>query len=240
MPRPTPLHCRAAAFDTLADELDGLDTTRGLVRCATAVAMHRLTDADPDRVEADLQTLTQSISDRLRSDDPRAVLAHAHAVLFDEARFRGNAEDYYDPRNSYLPAVLTRHLGLPITLTLVYKAVLERLGLRVVGVNAPGHFLAGVVGQTPEGGASAGRPGVAMVVDPFHGGRVLNRAEAFRLIEQATGGGMPDEESLLHPATHTQWLVRIIQNLAACFDRLGQTDDLHAMLEMRALVETCG
>ena len=79
-----------------------------------------------------------------------------------------------------------------------------------------------------------------MVVDPFHGGRVLNRAEALTLIEQAAGGSVPRDESLLHPATHTQWLVRIIQNLVACFDRRGQTDDLHAMLEMRALVETCG
>ena len=162
------------------------------------------------------------MSERLRSDDPRAILAHAHAVMFDEARFRGNVKDYYNPRNSYLPAVLADRLGLPITLTLVYKSVLEALGLRVVGVNAPGHFLAGVVGEPPTEGFEAGRPGVAMVVDPFHGGRVLNRPEAFRLIEQAAGGGVPHDESLLHPATHEQWLTRLIQNLIACFDRLGQ------------------
>ena len=62
-------------------------------------------------------------------------------MLFEVFGLRGNAEDYYNPANSYLCDVLATRRGLPITLSLVYKLVAEGVGLEVHGVNAPGHFL---------------------------------------------------------------------------------------------------
>src|SRR5437867_3405967 len=61
--------------------------------------------------------------------------------LFQTRGFRGNTEDYYDPRNSYLNEVLERRLGIPITLSLVFMEVGKRLGLRLEGVGMPGHFI---------------------------------------------------------------------------------------------------
>ncbi|MEM8737736.1 MAG: transglutaminase-like domain-containing protein [Planctomycetota bacterium] len=226
---PTPLHCRPEAFETLADELDALDTTRGLVRCAVAVSMHELDTTGPDEVEARLDALAASIAQRLSSDQPRAVLAHAHAVLFDEAGFTGDTEDYYHPRNSYLACILDKKQGLPITLALIYKAVLETLGLETRGINAPGHFLA-AVRDHPD------KPRV--LIDPFHGGKLLTREEAFTRIETIAGGSVIRDDALLRPASHVEWLVRIIQNLVAAFDRLGRRDDMAAMTEMRTLVES--
>lgn len=245
---PTPLHCHPRAFEALAEELDGIDTTRGLVRCAVAVSMHQLDTTDPDAVEGEIVTLASSISDRVNTDQPRALLAHAHAVLFDEARFAGNTADYYHPDNSYLPRVLETRQGLPITLVLLYKAVLETVGVRVLGINAPGHFLAGVR-DTPAPGSpgspgTPGTPNVAkpgaslLLIDPFHGGKMLSREEAFGRIEEIAGGSVVRDDALLRPATHTEWLIRLIQNLVTAFDKQDRRDDMAAMLEMRALVES--
>jgi regulator of sirC expression with transglutaminase-like and TPR domain len=66
-------------------------------------------------------------------------------VLFEEEGFTGNTDDYYNVANSYLPVVLQTRRGLPITLSLIYKAVAERLGLRVWGIGLPGHFIVGFV-----------------------------------------------------------------------------------------------
>ncbi|MEM9417852.1 MAG: transglutaminase-like domain-containing protein [Planctomycetota bacterium] len=231
---PTPLHCRPQAFEALAEELDAIDTARGLVRCAVAVSMHQLEDANPDNVEGEIVTLATSISDRVNSAQTQALLAHTHAVLFEEARFTGNTSDYYHPDNSYLPRVLETRQGLPITLVLLYKAVLETVGVRVLGINAPGHFLAGV-SDLPENE----KPGTPkLLIDPFHGGKMLNREEAFSRIEEIAGGSVLRDDSLLRPATHTEWLIRLIQNLVTAFDKLNQRDDMAAMLEMRALVES--
>ena len=76
--------------------------------------------------------------------------------LFVAEGFGGNAEDYYEPANSHLDAVLDRRLGIPITLAVLLMEVGRRRGLVVEGVNAPGHFLVRAEGR---------------VLDPFAGGR---------------------------------------------------------------------
>src|SRR6266849_11162092 len=67
--------------------------------------------------------------------------------LFHDMGFRGNQEEYYDPRNSYFNQVLDRKTGLPITLSAVAMAVGTRAGLHVVGIGLPGHFLAKAIGN---------------------------------------------------------------------------------------------
>src|SRR5262249_2822870 len=96
--------------------------------------------------------------------------------LFHDCGFRGNVQDYYDPRNSYLNKALDRRTGLPITLSAVAIAVGVRAGLGVVGVGLPGHFIAKAVSGDEE-----------VLFDPFHGGRVMTGEECELLVEQVTG-----------------------------------------------------
>jgi regulator of sirC expression with transglutaminase-like and TPR domain len=76
--------------------------------------------------------------------------------LFVDEGFAGNRDDYGDPRNSCLDAVLDRRLGLPITLSVLMIEVGRRLGITVRGVGMPGHFLVSA--------------GPAEWYDPFNGG----------------------------------------------------------------------
>lgn len=75
------------------------------------------------------------------SREPLKTLEVLNDVLFAEEGYRGNAEDYYDPRNSYLNDVIDRKLGIPITLSLIYLEVARRLAFPLTGVSFPGHFL---------------------------------------------------------------------------------------------------
>ena len=153
-------------------------------------------------------------------------------MLFEHQQFRGNTEQYYHPHNSYLSMVLRTRRGLPITMTLVYKAVVEQLGLPVDGIAAPGHFLAGVTLTAGEGGTAS-----RLLIDPFDAGRELSRDEAYRRMEQTTGARVPRREDLLAPCTHRQWLIRMLNNLVAVFHAQGRAEDVAAMNELKALVE---
>jgi regulator of sirC expression with transglutaminase-like and TPR domain len=236
------MHCRLDAFTALRDELADLETTDGLVRAVVAVAMHELDDgeADPMHVATTLDDFADQVRARVVGHAPRALLAHAHHVLFEEARFRGNLGDYDNPANSYLPRVLKSRLGLPIMLTLVYKAVLERLDIPVAGINAPSHFLAGVPAEIV--GSVTSQRGELAFIDPFCGGILLSREEAIHRIAQNADGDMLLDETVdfLPVATHKQWLIRILNNLHLGFDRRGQVDDSRAMAEMIWLVEQEG
>ena len=224
-----PAYCRPVAFAAFRQTLAHLDGIDGLFRAAWTIATHELPDADLPAGETIVENLAEAVSSRVRSPQPQAILAHLHDVVFEIFGLRGNAEDYYAPANSYLPEVLRTRQGIPITLTLVYARVASELGLRVHGINAPGHFLAEV-----ENG-DLGRPG-SMYVDPFHGGSVLTVEEALRRISEATGRHVVDQPQLLVRATPEQWLDRMLNNLQASLAAAGQERDVFAMQELQQLL----
>jgi regulator of sirC expression with transglutaminase-like and TPR domain len=229
-----PAYCHPAAYAAFAAQMPRVDTTRGLFRAAFAIARHEQPAADVADAEATVADLAETIRRRVRTSNIEARLAHLHDVLFEVAGFVGNVEDYYNPVNSYLPEVLRTRRGLPITLTLIYKCVAEGVGLVVHGINSPGHFLAAVEcdGRTSE--SARGRRW--MYVDPFYGGGLLDRDDVCRRIAEATGSGQPLPRDGLAPATHRQWLARMLNNLQAVFAHRGRERDLYAMQELQGLL----
>ena len=213
--------CRHEAYQYFLEQLPELHTTDGLVRAAIAIAMHAMDDVDPQRVEQRMRILSRRVRERSPSQTPRALLANLHAVLFEEEVFLGNLERYYNALNSYLPAVLNSRRGLPNLLSLVYKAVGQWSGLEVEGINAPGHFMVRVRCD-----------GHWMIVDPFFGGQMLTREEAFDRLDRVHGRKIPRSEEFLATATHEQWIARIIGNLRQLFMTEGRQDDLAAMTEL--------
>ena len=222
---PAPTECRPEAFAFFAEQLPELERTNGLLRAAVAIAMHAMPDVVPLEVERKVGRLTDRVRQRVTGNSRRAMLAHLHDELFECQQFRGNVDDYYNPRNSFVPAVLETGLGIPISLALIYKVVATRLGLRVEGVNAPGHFLVSV--------AATARP---MLVDPFFGGQMLSRDEAFARMDDALGRQLPRSDRHLRPATHKQWIGRMLQNLVGVYSAQGQPDEVAAMSELAQLL----
>jgi regulator of sirC expression with transglutaminase-like and TPR domain len=240
-PLSSPAYCREPAYLAFAEQLPLLGTTRGLFRAAFSIARHERPTADVDQAEHAVASLAEAICRRVHSPNPQARLAHLHDVMFELIGFRGNTTDYYDPANSYLPEVLRTRRGLPITLVLVYKCVAEGVGLRVHGINTPGHFLAavemeGAVGAGAAGSEAAGKSS-RMYVDPFYGGELLHEPEIFDRINQSTGKEITPSARLLAPATGEQWIARMLANLQAAFAAAGRERDLLAMQELQALLD---
>jgi len=96
-------------------------------------------------------------------------------VLFHENGLRGNADDYADPLNSFLDQVLIRRKGIPISLSIVYLLVAERLGLQLEPVSLPGHFMVGCYDET-----------VPFFIDPFNAGLLLSAEEVFDLLKESS------------------------------------------------------
>ena len=229
-----PAYCHPAAHTAFAREMPHVDTTRGLFRAAFAIAQHERPAANVDQSEATIHQLADTVNGRVRSANSEARLAHLHDVLFDVVGFSGNIEDYYNPANSYLPDVLAKRRGLPITLVLVYKCVAEEVGLLVRGINSPGHFLAAVLCQESRNSRTAGEKW--LYVDPFYGGGLLTDDDVFRRIVESTGRDDPPSRAWLAPASHRQWLARMLNNLQAVFAHTGRERDLYAMQELQELL----
>jgi regulator of sirC expression with transglutaminase-like and TPR domain len=137
---------------------------------------------------------------------PLSCIRAFNAFLFEEQHFVGNREHYEDPRNSCLNEVLDRRTGIPITLSVVYMEVGLRAGLRIDGVNFPGHFLVRL--SEPESRRSSG-----LIIDPFHAGAMLSEHDCRMLLQKHVGSEVAFSRSLLAPATRPQIVVRMLLNL---------------------------
>jgi regulator of sirC expression with transglutaminase-like and TPR domain len=229
-----PAYCHAAAYAAFEREIPHIDTTAGLFRAAFAIARHEQPAANVEEAEATTSQLAETVRRRVHSPNVDAKLAHLHDVLFDVVGFSGNVEDYYNPANSYLPEVLRSRRGLPITLVLIYKCVAEQVGVVVRGINSPGHFLAAVQKGKPV--EIPGNHEAWMYVDPFFHGELLDERDVCRRIAETTGKVPGNASQWLIPATHRQWLSRMLNNLQAVFAHAGRERDLFAMQELQDLL----
>jgi regulator of sirC expression with transglutaminase-like and TPR domain len=220
-----PYCCSPVSFGLMSRQLKSLESPDSLLHGALAVAMHQLESVNIEDIDQTLNEYAETIRRRVRGTQPQALMAHLHEVLFDEMGFAGDAEDYYNPANSYLPIVLDTKHGLPITLSLVYKIVAERIGLKVHGIGLPGHFMVSV--------ESHGSP---MLIDPFNSGQLVSVDEAHERMRQTVGPEAEWSEELLKPVSNLHWLTRILQNLLHIFGGAGQYSDVAAMLELEMLL----
>jgi regulator of sirC expression with transglutaminase-like and TPR domain len=141
------------------------------------------------------------------SEDPAHTIASINAVLFQQEGLAGNQSEFYDPRNSYLNEVLDRKLGIPISLSVIYMEVAQRVGLPVFGVGLPGHFLLKHYDLN----------GNQIFIDPFIAGRLLSPAECQSRLDEVYGGQMPLQPEFLHSVSKRQILTRMLNNVRSIY-----------------------
>ena len=197
----------AHAFAALVGQ-DVEDDRIDLVRAALVIAQTEYPNLDLDAYCGKVEDLAAKVK-RLVPDtgNPAECIAALNRALFEEEGFRGNAEDYYDPRNSFLNDVLDRKLGIPITLAVVYMKVARRVGFPLVGVGMPGHFLL----------KHYDVEGHEILIDPFNRGRILTAQDCQRALDQIYDGKMPLQPEFLMAVSRRQMLVRMLNNLKSIY-----------------------
>lgn len=187
----SPVTLDVAALELATIEFPGLDAEAALFRLDTIA----------DQVRTTLSAAASGLE----------FVRHTNELLFQTLQFHGNDEDFYDPRNSCLNAVLSRRTGIPITLSLVYIEIARRLNRPVYGVGLPGHFI--VAYEDAEN---------RYWIDPFNAGRILSFADCAALAKQTAGVNLRANPAVLSPVNKRQILVRMLSNLKAIYLR-GQS-----------------
>jgi len=190
-----------------------LDIEQGLFLLARTL----YPDINPEGYRALLDGYAEEILYRVADlKAPQRTLGTINRLLFIQLGFRGNASDYYDPDNSYLNRVLDRRTGNPITLSAVYLCVCRRLGLPVVGIGLPGHFICRFQDAEHE-----------IYVDPFNGGRFMTRTDC---VHHLIRGNHNLTDDYLCPISPKRMLFRSVNNLHQIYQ---QRDNVRLSLRMR-------
>lgn len=158
-----------------------------------------------------LDAMGGEVSARLGLEiEPSHIVTTINTYLFDELGFRGNTQHYDDPRNSFLNDVLERRTGIPITLSVAYIEIARSVGLPIVGVGMPGHFLV----------QYSARPG-AFWIDPFHRGQILTQEDCQTRLAQMYGQAVAWSGTYLEPVSDHAILQRMLYNLKAIYVHYG-------------------
>jgi regulator of sirC expression with transglutaminase-like and TPR domain len=190
-----------AALELAAIEFPGLDFEASLFR---------------------LNHFAEQIHSHLRPGASGPEFIRAFNVhLFEHLQFRGNDGEYYDPRNSCLNSVISRRMGIPISLSVLYIEVARRLSHLVTGVGLPGHFI-----------VSYHDGDTRYFIDPFHSGRVLSLDDCRNLARETAGVDIRHDPAALQPVTPRQILMRMLNNLKAIYIRGRALDKARQVLDL--------
>lgn len=213
-------------YEAFAEAITGADHDVDLFGAAMVIARLGNAEADAHAVAARLDVIAEDA--RSYAGDRADSHALAHAIdyqLFSVCGFHGNNEDYADPRNSFLDEVLERRTGIPISLSLVYMEIGQRIGLQCDGIGFPGHFI------VRYGGTDA-----PVFIDPYQQGARLDRAELLaRLRGVDLGAASPD--SFLLAVTRRQILQRMLNNLHIAYRERRDFDRWLAVVELQHRLE---
>jgi regulator of sirC expression with transglutaminase-like and TPR domain len=188
---------RARFARLIAQPEDAIDLARG----ALTIAADGRPDVEPDRTLVALDELAERVRLRLDVGDAEThVVDRLQDVLFRESGFRGpTAAEFHDPRASLLDVVTVRRVGLPISLAIVELEVAWRIGLDLVGIGLPGHFIV----RTPDG----------VLLDPTGDGRRLTPDDCQALLRRSIGDGVLFHSGMLRPNGKRETLARVLRNL---------------------------
>lgn len=158
---------------------------------------------------------------------PNMIIA-LNQVLFEEEGFFGNIDHYYDPKNSFLNDVLDRKAGIPITLSIIYLEVGQRLGLPLKGVSFPGHFLVKLEMSTHS----------MLVLDPFTKGIPLSEEILNQRLAEVQGkrSGKLYLRQALQTASTQDILIRMLRNLKDIYLRSEQWTKLLPIMEQLLII----
>lgn len=190
------------------------DCPAPLVEAALELAADAYPDLDVPCYLEQIQQLAEGfdlfLATRLDGDfgDER-ILEQLNEFFFRELGFAGNSCDYYDARNSYINEVIDRRVGIPISLSVVYQAIAASAGVRLVGINFPGHFL--LAYQKPNGRR--------LYIDVFQRGRLFDWSECDRRLREQLGVDCRLEESEFPPMSDRDLLARMLRNLKGIYSR---------------------
>ncbi len=207
--------------------VDRGEETIDLGRAALTIALTDYPNLDVSAYLARFDQLAVEVLQRcdIGGEVHQSIAALNH-VLFERHGFRGNPDDYYDPKNSFLNEVIERRLGIPITLSVLYMEVAQRVGLALDGVGFPGHFL-----------VKYARDGVEIFIDPFQRGEIKSREGLANMLAGLYAGAVELRAEFLKGSGKKAILKRMLGNLKGIYVKANDLVKLLSVLDRSIILE---
>lgn len=215
-------------FDSVYNGLKNWSETgaEDLFEGALLIARYQYPDMDDEESRRLLSELRQDIwlelNEELTALEKVQVFNH---ILFETHGFRGNKKNFHAAQNSYINRVLETKKGNPLSLSILYIVLAERLGVPIFGVNLPNHFLLTYIDEynvmdyiSPEINESGDHEKPLFYINAFSGGTIVHGNEIHNYLRHM---GIDSEAKYFEPCDNRTIALRLLNNLIYSYDRLG-------------------
>jgi len=210
-----------------------------LFKGALLVARYQYPDLDETEAYNELTKLHQDIwlelNEELTALEKIKVMNH---IIFDVHGFRGNKKNFHAAQNNYINTVLENKKGNPLSLSILYIILANRLEIPVYGVNLPNHFVMAYVDEynilrlVESSLKGDGQPDkVLFYINAFSQGTIVHRNEIATYLQELK---LDNDAKFYEPCDNKTMVIRLLNNLIFSYDRLGYPEKVK---EIKALHE---
>ena len=210
-------------------------SSKDLLTGAIAVAKYQYPGLDEAKVRAQIEEIQKSVWLEINNKQTALEIVRIiNKVFFGMYHFQGNAKTFHSPLNSYINTVLETKKGNPLSLSLIYSVVAQKLNIPIYGVNLPNHF---ILAYMDEYAVNQFLPdnndyGVLFYINPFSKGSLFGIDEIKEFLD---GINQPHSRDYFEPCSNTSIIKRMLTNLIASFQEVGNSEKVNELLELREL-----
>jgi len=224
-------------FEALKDRLSDWKSkgANDLLEGACLVAKYQYPDLDTQKIDQYIDQLERDIwlevNNELTAFEKVKIF---NQILFEVHGFSGNKKNYHSPQNSYINNVLDTHKGNPLSLSLIYLVLAQRLNMPIHGVNLPNHFVLCYLDEynlnaifNPDESHA-----VLFFINPFSRGTIFNHQEIDQFLKELN---IEPEKKYYEPCDNQTIIHRMITNLIFSYNKSGyldKVDELNALKKM--------
>jgi regulator of sirC expression with transglutaminase-like and TPR domain len=212
--------------------------TRNLMLGYLLVTRFQYPDLDQEALKVQIDRIKQDvwleINDNMTGMEKIQKL---NQVLFDTYKFDGSRTNFYAPNNYYFNTVMESRKGSPLALSMIYLVIAQALGIPVFGVNLPEHFILAYADINDDDNSFMHDENkILFYINPFTKGTLFSRREIDLFLEQLK---VEARKEFYLPCTNTEIIRRLIRNLIASYEKLGQKEKTTELSELLEVLDKC-
>ena len=210
---------------------------KSLLQGALIIARYQYPSLDEKKIEQFMDRIERDcwleINENMTAFEKVKVL---NKIFFGTYGFSGNAKNYNSPLNSYLNTVIESKKGNPLSLSILYSLVAQKLGMPIYGVNLPNHFVLAYMdeNQTNPFVSNANEYGVLFYINCFSKGSIFHQDDIIQFLSSIQQRPQPFH---FQPCSNSDIIRRMLTNLVAAFQQVGNSEKVDELLELRAILD---
>ncbi|MCK4920893.1 MAG: transglutaminase family protein [Bacteroidales bacterium] len=202
-----------------------------LLHGAYLIAKYQYPDLEFTEIEKQIDLLKKDVWLEINKDltalEKTKLINH---ILFSTHHFSKNSTNFYSPRNSFINQVLETKKGNPISLSVIYSSIAQKLDMPIFGVNLPLNYVLAYVDPYYKDDPN----GILFYINPYHRGTILNRKDINHFLERQKLEKRPE---YFVACTNGVTIERMLRNLLFSYEKLGYTDKLIEVNQLIKIVQ---